>query len=986
MQGRRMRSNVIFMIFLFVLPIVTAPAKLDASSEAETRWERLMDKYEKARQVNRPDEAVKYALQALTLSREQIGAVHPITQVSIHNLAVAYSEMGRYKDAERFSLEAVEMARQMDGDRYRSTLSAKHTLARLYVRQGKLKAGERLLREVLRVSIEELGKQHESIPNTMNSLVHCLILQRRFQEADPLAREAIRIQIALKGETDPQVILFRLNRASIFQNQGRFADAEKIYRKILKLRHRPKGRQHPYSVKAMSYLGFLYYRQGRYSEAEPLLKEVLAYRKRVFGERHPDTLRSMRNLSLLYSRQKRHTEAGRLLQAARQGERLRQDSLPRDHAADLEAQASAYIQQRRFAAAERIYRRLLEEERTPDRLNGLALTLEARGALDQAERLHREAIKTFEKKFGKDHPDALVQNLNLALALARAHKMSAATKYLRKLEPRFAAHARKERFRESREATRRQYANAVLADYRHVVLSLALMVPNSQTERLAAETLFRWKRIQLDEEASFMRLSRTLGARDAKARDLLARRTQIVSRLSTPAADDRAALFTELDVIEQDLRERVQDRTDELGVSADLVDTDDISLRAVRRRLPRGSVLVEFQLFRRAIFGPGDEGDDRIGAIVIHADRNRAKMFQLGFAQPIRKLSGDLKSSNRTKATRASAMLFEELIRPLYDEIGSARAVFIAPDGFLERIPFDRLRLRQGGHWIQYQDIRRVQTGRHLLDKPDKNKPEDRVVVAGNIDYGRFEKNQRPVSRRHCNARLARSRTKNAPHSSCFADLNFSEEETGRIARLYEDLYGQRKVAWLESNEASEEYLMSLKHPVRVLHLATHAFFREAGRHGTPGQERPLLLSGLALAGANRGLLGERNSSGNDGILSALEVTGLNLRGTELVVLSACDTGSGVSDPTEGVYGLVRAFRVAGAHSVLMTLWKVDDWQAANFMIRFHRYWKEHPENGAAAALRRTKRSYINSPDRKKRDPRIWASFVLVESGASMGR
>jgi CHAT domain-containing protein len=137
-----------------------------------------------------------------------------------------------------------------------------------------------------------------------------------------------------------------------------------------------------------------------------------------------------------------------------------------------------------------------------------------------------------------------------------------------------------------------------------------------------------------------------------------------------------------------------------------------------------------------------------------------------------------------------------------------------------------------------------------------------------------------------------------------------------------------------------------------------------------------MLLSGVALAGANRML----KAKGEDGILFALEALGLNLDGSELVVLSACDTAQGSLDYSEGVYGLVRALRIAGAHSVLVTLWPVNDGQARDFMVAFYSSWlSQAGRSDPARALRETRLSYIANTDPTLRDPRVWAPYVVVE-------
>jgi CHAT domain-containing protein len=152
-----------------------------------------------------------------------------------------------------------------------------------------------------------------------------------------------------------------------------------------------------------------------------------------------------------------------------------------------------------------------------------------------------------------------------------------------------------------------------------------------------------------------------------------------------------------------------------------------------------------------------------------------------------------------------------------------------------------------------------------------------------------------------------------------------------------------------------------------VLHLATHGFY-------FAGDARePMLQSGVALAGANRSLTG--NST--DGILFALEAQGLNLEGSELVVLSACNTAQGSLDYSEGVYGLVRALRTAGARNVLVTLWPLNDGEARDFMVAFYKTWLSQVRSDPAKALRDTQLEYLKH--NKLRDPRVWAPYILIE-------
>ncbi len=203
--------------------------------------------------------------------------------------------------------------------------------------------------------------------------------------------------------------------------------------------------------------------------------------------------------------------------------------------------------------------------------------------------------------------------------------------------------------------------------------------------------------------------------------------------------------------------------------------------------------------------------------------------------------------------------------------------------------------------------------------------------------------------------------------------------ETNTIADIFKTNSKDGKTQIYEKLEATEHKLKNLSNPPRILHLSTHGFYLQNAELTGWANEAPLLLSGLALAGANQGLQGKVDENGDDGLLYSIEVLGLNLQGTELVSLSACDTGKGVIDYSEGVYGLVRAFRTAGAKSVLMTLRPVGDKASRIFMETFYENWLASEDNPAPSeALHRTRLHFINHPNKDYRDPAVWSPYVLV--------
>ena len=212
------------------------------------------------------------------------------------------------------------------------------------------------------------------------------------------------------------------------------------------------------------------------------------------------------------------------------------------------------------------------------------------------------------------------------------------------------------------------------------------------------------------------------------------------------------------------------------------------------------------------------------------------------------------------------------------------------------------------------------------------------------------------------------------------ADLPGTKEEVISIEQIL------KKNQWsVTSNlykEASEEKLKGISSP-DILHIATHGFFIPEKENETTivyskdislASDNPLTRSGLLLAGVEKNIKGNliNQPDEEDGILTALEVMNLNLDHTDLVVLSACETGSGEIRNGEGVYGLQRAFLVSGANNLIMSLWKVNDEATQELMIGFYTQWLS--SNDKSRALHQAQLEL----KKKYGSPFYWGAFVLI--------
>jgi len=296
-------------------------------------------------------------------------------------------------------------------------------------------------------------------------------------------------------------------------------------------------------------------------------------------------------------------------------------------------------------------------------------------------------------------------------------------------------------------------------------------------------------------------------------------------------------------------------------------------------------------------------------------------------------------------------------------------------------VPFAALLEPDGRRLAERLDLRLVQTGRDLLRPalgPDR--PARGLLALGGIDFDAATpaaptpaETSSAATGGIGQAELQARAASALPRG--FGPLPGTLAEVRAVAALYRRARPGEPVEVWEGADAAEARLRGRAGPPpRALHLATHGFYLPA----RAPQDRPMLLAGIALAGANRA----RREAARDGILHAIEAQDLDLEGAELVVLSACETGLGQVDYGEGVSGLVRALRTAGARHVLVTLRPVSDPGAADFIERFYRHWlgQGAGRSDPAAAFRAAQLEAMAAPPEASpaRRDGTWAQFVLI--------
>lgn len=530
------------------------------------------------------------------------------------------------------------------------------------------------------------------------------------------------------------------------------------------------------------------------------------------------------------------------------------------------------------------------------------------------------------------------------------------------------------------EEQKRAYMRGFLVAYEKTMTAqIRAENKSSRLNRLAMNQVLRTKGRILDAvTGESMSIRRNATAETRTLLDRLATVRTTVAGLSTSGQD--TARIQQLEEESRSLESQLSEKS--AGYKRA---TKEVSIATVRAAIPRGAALIEIVAFRpldplyRTM---SDQEQQHYIAYVLHGDGSAEPVaIDLGLSAPIDEQALALRaaiSNPQADPIARASRLYERVLAPLEPHLRGKTHLIVSPDGALNTIPFAAMR-KNDAYLVSQYTFTYVTSGRDLLRWGTSSGSESAgMVVLANPEFAM--NGQTPSSSASPFARVK------------FAPLAGTETEATAIKALFS------RATVLTGRDATEPRVKELHHP-RVLHLATHGFFfddspakantrglelDEVVKESTRSAENPLLRSGLAFAGASS-LQGNdarrgRSAAHEDGILTALEAASLDLSGTKLVVLSACQTAQGEARNGEGVYGLRRALAMAGAETLVMSLWSVDD-EATSYLMQGY-YKRLKSGGGRSEALRAVQLEMASS--KGVHHPYYWAAFIPSGDPGSM--
>jgi len=947
---------------------------------------------------------------------------------SMEDLASVYDMTGNYAKAGPLYTEALNIRKIVSGKDNPDYAYSLTNVAYIQFEMGIFENALSLLEEASEIFLKVLGPDDPDYANSLNNLALLHNNLGNYKEAELLFLKALTI---FKTIPVPNVVDYANtldNFAGLYHNTGNFALAEPLYIEALNMRKINLGKDHPDYTVSLNNLATFYFELGNYVKAEPLFLEGLEIMKRILGTEHRDYATYLNNLALLYNETKNYEKAEPLYIEAMEIRKRVLGPENNEYAASLNNLACFYDDLDENKKAEPLYQEALlitknaMGNRHPDyalSLCNLAFLYNDMNLYTQAEPLYLEALDIIEESQGADHP-AYTAALNNLAALyinisddekAEALYIQANDNLNKQINNTFSFLSEKEK---------EQFLNNTVINFFKKYNSFFLrrkdknpaITTVSYNNELAHKGMLLLSNTAL-RQAVYSSNNTELISGYEKFTDIHKK----LSVLYTTSTAERVENMDSLENIANKLEKELISKGKDLRGVDNLTGLTKVKWKDVQEALSVDEVAIEFVSFN--YFDKKWTDSVFYCALVLRKEYEFPKMLYLFEEKELEGLlstelattssyyitklysgKSDLFPDKTGKADPDKNILFKLVWEPIDSLLEGVNTLYIAPCGLLHKVAFSAIPINDSANLSDRYSVNIMSSTRILAQEdriPATFSGKDRAVLYGGIEYDIDSTDMIALAGQYRQTEydFLASRSAVIPEDKrgvSWSYLPGTFTEISAIQRLFSA--GKIHSTLYTGKSATEEsfkYLTVDRKSPEIIHIATHGFFFPVIKTESDNQEKetfrgvladkpaftisdnPLFRSGLLLAGASRTWSNLQAIPGvEDGTLTAYEVSNLNLHNTRLVVLSACETGLGDIHGSEGVYGLQRAFKMAGVQYMIISLWQVPDYQTSELMQLFY-----------SDCLRgmNIKDAFRNAQQtmRYKYDPFYWAAFVLVE-------
>ena len=985
--------------------------------------------------------AVEFGTQAMNIRKQALGESHPAYASSLSNLANYYSNLGYYNKAIEIGIQAMNILEQTLGENHPNYATTLNCLANYYAETGDYSKAVEIETLAMNIRKQVLGEKHPDYANSLSNLASFYSDLGDNNKAVEIGTQAVNIRKQTLGESHPDYENSLSNLALYYSDLGDYSKAVEIGTKAANICKQVLGKKHPDYATSLNNLASFYSNLGNYNKAIEFATQALDIQKQTLGENHPSYATSLSNLALYYSDLGNHNKS---IEIETQAMNIRKETLGENHpsyATSLSNLALYYSDLGNYnkaiefgILAMNIKKQTLGESHPSYAisLSNLALYYSDLGDYSKAIKIETVATNIRKEALGEKHPTYATSLSNLASAYSGSGDYNKAIEIGTQ-----AMNIRKEVLGEEHPDYASSLSNLASYNYqcRNYQEAYRLLSKSIRTQKHIVLSMFKgatsrtrqtfWNENNAEFEyfPSFC-LKAHVQERNGELYDYSALFTKgLLLNAETNARDvvlesGDTALVKQFDALQsvrimlnKQYEKPIAERTlncDSLENVAELMERElikkskaygdftrnlTVTWKDVKNELADGDVAIEF------ISTPFLDNDSVMYiALTLKKGYPEPKLIPLFEEKTLKELSND----NPNDAQQ----LFHLVWNPLLSELEGTRNVYFSPSGALYNIGIENLPISAAERMSDRFNMYRLSSTRLLALHPHSTS-ERKTALFGGLDYEMTPQD------------VATNNLKNAYHSEFIAQnrdasadfmerdgfgaLPFSLKEVKSASKLLEA--NGYECHLFEGKDGTEEAFKSLSgKKVKVVHLSTHGAFvpkKEAKNTKQKNnfrfiqfedaapqaqeEDQSLTRSFLVMAGGNMLKNYDSIPEGiDDGILTAQEIAHTDLRGCDLVVLSACETALG-DITNEGVMGLQRGFKKAGANTILMSLWKVDDQASSLLLTKFYENLlsKKMPKIDALKKAQDYVRNYEIEVEGKKEkifsDPKFWTSFILLD-------
>ncbi|MDC1266627.1 CHAT domain-containing protein [Crocinitomicaceae bacterium] len=913
--------------------------------------------------MNNYAEAILLIEKYLNIKKKTVGEEHPEYAKGLMDLGKLYRDMGEYKTAEKIFKQSIEIIKNSLGDNRLDYASALNSLGVLYfIQMDDFKSAEPILKQVLEIKKDYFGENHIEVSKTLQDLALLYYGMGIYNSAESLTKRCLEIT-SIKSD-QPYDSLAPLNQlGSIYMAIKDYKSALSIFKKSIKVLEDNVGEKHGLLSYGLHNLGQVYALMHDFTNADLIHKRALEIRRNIYGNEHKLISVSLQYLGFLYYEMKHYEEA---VEYYKKVSEIKKKALGEEH------------------------------PNYANSLDNLASLYTVMGDYKAAEPFHKQALDIYKKALGGDHPNFVRTENGYAELLTLTDRESEAYEILNK---NFAKQSKQiaENFEWLNDNQKEAYWKKESSFYDKLswfASKAYTKVPEAVALNFNGALITKSKLLEtkISKENYYIEVD--------EIREELSYRKKLLNKLESDGSDKRKLM--------DKLRHEADSLDKQLELSwpayAEQKRNLLITWDKVHQNLSNGEVAIEFVRFRE-----DEDSAYQYQALIIRKDLELPVLAPLCMEEALLDIEPN-----------AGFSAYYPLVwEPMEEHLKDIHTIYYAPSGELYNVPFHAIyapkssgdqeiaaKRNKRGEILTDPETQSEEDAEFLMDrytlhqltstrylalglkKKEKEKPETSIAMVGGVNYDYLPGDENNKAKKSKKSKKSDNRS-SASASGKLAYLEGTQKETESINTTTEA--NNWETTYLEGNNAKEESLTQFtdKEAKGILHIATHGYaFPEYSsldttikenslRYSYRFSQNPMVRSGLILAGGNWAWTGsdtlDRLGAEENGILTALEVSGLNLRNTKLVVLSACETGLGKIEGSEGTFGLKRGFKLAGVEQMIVSLWSVPDKETMELMTIFYEDLTQslNPVTSFEKAQKQMRETYPTRPD-------LWAGFVLV--------